>query len=74
MAVLLDILESLPDGTNELCCHPGYWSAELEQAGGELVRQREVEMQALVSSEAKSLIASKAIRLATYADLGNRAD
>lgn len=72
-AVLLAILRSLPDGSSELCCHPGYWSTALEQAGGELTLQREVEMQALVSSEVKSLIEAKAIRLATYADLSDPA-
>ena len=70
---LLEILESLPDGTSELCCHPGYSNADLEKAGGELTFQREDELLALTSVEAKALIHSRAIRLTTYRALAQPA-
>jgi chitin disaccharide deacetylase len=67
--MLTGILKSLPDEISELCCHPGYCDAELAEAGGELTTQREIETQALTSSEIKSLIGPQAIRLVTYREL-----
>jgi hopanoid biosynthesis associated protein HpnK len=67
--LLLAILSSLPDGTWELVCHPGYADAELIQSGTRLVRSREVELAALTSKETKRLLEARGIELISYAEL-----
>jgi chitin disaccharide deacetylase len=67
--VLLSILDTLPDGTWELVCHPGYSDADLQAAGTRLTRSREVELEALTSPHVKSLILRRGIELISYADL-----
>lgn len=67
--LLLSTLESLPEGTWELVCHPGYSDAELRAAGTRLVESREVELQALTSPEVRNLIKSRGIDLISYSDL-----
>jgi chitin disaccharide deacetylase len=67
--MLVSMLEALPEGTWELVCHPGYSDADLEAAGTRLMRSREVELEALTSSEVKSLISRRKIALISYADL-----
>lgn len=67
--MLLSILETLPEGTWELVCHPGYADADLQTAGTRLLKSREVELGALTSAETKSLISRLGIELISYADL-----
>ena len=67
--VLLKILKSLPEGTWELVCHPGYSDAELQAAGTRLTQSREVELAALISEETRETIARQKIELISYADL-----
>ncbi|HET9180746.1 MAG TPA: ChbG/HpnK family deacetylase [Candidatus Angelobacter sp.] len=67
--LLLSMLESLPEGTWELVCHPGYADAELQAAGTRLVQSREVELQALISLEVRNLITRRGIELISYSDL-----
>lgn len=67
--VLQGILEALPEGTWELVCHPGYSDADLAAAGTRLMKSREIELEALTSPEAKSLISRRKIELISYADL-----
>ncbi len=67
--MLLSILETLPEGTWELVCHPGYADADLQTAGTRLLKSREVELGALTSAETKSLISRCGIELISYADL-----
>jgi hopanoid biosynthesis associated protein HpnK len=63
------ILSSLPQGTWELVCHPGYSDDDLRAAGTRLLQQREIELQALTSAETKSLLQRQNIQLMSYADL-----
>ena len=66
---LLAILDALPDGTWELVCHPGYADDALRATGTRLVGSREVELQALSSSETKERFQARGIELISYADL-----
>jgi len=67
--VLLATLEALPEGTWELVCHPGYSDADLQAAGTRLMKSREIELDALTSSEVRSEISRRGINLISYADL-----
>ena len=67
--MLLATLEALPEGTWELVCHPGYSDADLQACGTRLTKSREIELEALTSSEIKSLISRRGIDLISYADL-----
>lgn len=63
------ILQALPEGDWELCCHPGYSDADLKAAGTRLTQSRETELEALTSDETKSLMSRRGIELISYADL-----
>ena len=63
------ILQALPEGDWELCCHPGYSDADLQAAGTRLTQSRERELQALTSEETRSLISRRGIELISYAEL-----
>lgn len=67
--ILSAMLESLPEGTWELVCHPGYSDPDLAAAGTRLTKSREIELDALTSAETRNLIASRGIQLISYADL-----
>lgn len=67
--LLFCTLETLPEGTWELVCHPGYSDTDLQAAGTRLTQSREVELEALTSPEVKSLIARRGIELISYANL-----
>jgi len=69
LRVLHSLLESLPEGTWELVCHPGYSDSDLQAAGTRLTQSREVELEALTSPNVKDLIARRGIELISYADL-----
>jgi predicted glycoside hydrolase/deacetylase ChbG (UPF0249 family) len=63
------MIQSLPGGTWELVCHPGYADADLRAAGTRLVESRQVELQTLTSEETKRALSDRGIRLISYADL-----
>jgi chitin disaccharide deacetylase len=63
---ILRILRRLSQGTTELMCHPGYLDADLASAGGRLVPEREVELQALTASAVVQLTQAEGIRLISY--------
>ncbi|HEY6972295.1 MAG TPA: ChbG/HpnK family deacetylase, partial [Candidatus Angelobacter sp.] len=67
--MLLRTIQSLPEGTWELVCHPGYVDADLKAAGTRLVQSRQVELDALRSAETRQLLAKRGIELISYADL-----
>jgi predicted glycoside hydrolase/deacetylase ChbG (UPF0249 family) len=48
-ATLAEIMSSLPDGTWELVCHPGYDDADLDRVPTRLRAHREIERDALLS-------------------------
>lgn len=63
---LCRVLENMPNGYWELMTHPGY---PFEPGGPFDGAQRQVELQALLSSKAKEVVARRRIRLCTFGDL-----
>ena len=68
-ATLRATLHSLPEGTTELMCHPGYADAALEGAPTNLRQQRQHELEALCDSALPELLAEKKIELTSFRDL-----
>ena len=68
---LLAILQSLPEGTWELVCHPGYADDDLKAAGTRLVQSRQAELLALTSADTRRMLAAREIELISYADLSH---
>lgn len=63
-------LSSLPEGTTEFMCHPGYLGPELNQARTRLKESRVQELDALTSPRIRELIESRGIRLVGFSELG----
>ncbi len=62
-------LKSLPLGSTEFMCHPGYLGPELQNAATRLKESRQRELEALTSPAVKRLLAETGIRLTTYREL-----
>jgi chitin disaccharide deacetylase len=60
------LLKSLPEGTTELMCHPGYVDSELEKSPTRLQDSRRVEVEILTDTAIRNLVASQGIRLIDY--------
>lgn len=67
--ILREMLDRLPEGTFELVCHPGYDDAELASVRTRLRASRDVEREALTSSDIASRIRESGIELASFAAL-----
>ncbi|MGB7554512.1 MAG: ChbG/HpnK family deacetylase, partial [Candidatus Korobacteraceae bacterium] len=63
------IVDSIPDGTWELVCHPGYNDADLDQVQTRLRESRAQELVLLTSPEAREVLQRRGIELITYHDL-----
>ncbi len=59
-------VKSLPDGTTELMCHPGYADAALQKTRTRLQDSRQTELQILTDTAIRNLVASLGIRLIDY--------
>ena len=59
-------VKSLPDGTTELMCHPGYADAALQKSSTRLQDSRQTELQILTDTGIRNLVASLGIRLIDY--------
>ncbi len=66
---LLEILETLPDGTSELMSHPGLCDAVLQQLSTRLKHQREQELAALIDPAARRAVERQGIHLISYREL-----
>jgi chitin disaccharide deacetylase len=66
------LLRSLPEGTTELMCHPGYADEALRKTSTRLQSSRQKEMEILTDKEIRNLVASQGIRLIDYAFLASR--
>ena len=64
------IVSSLPEGTWELVCHPGYHDAELAVIRTRLRDSRVQELQLLTSPEALEILARSGVQLTSYRELG----
>lgn len=67
LETLLEILDDLPPGTTELMCHPARVDDDLRRHSSYL-DDRERELAVLTSPEAREAVASRGIRLATFAE------
>ena len=64
------LLESLPEGTTELMCHPGYVDEELRRTGTRLQESRQTELEILTDGGVRKLVATRGIRLISYRLVG----
>ena len=60
------LLAAMPDGTWELCCHPGYDDTELAGVRTRLRQSRERERQLLTSARAREVLARHDVELINY--------
>ncbi|MGA8868970.1 MAG: ChbG/HpnK family deacetylase [Candidatus Sulfotelmatobacter sp.] len=63
------IAESIPEGTWEFVCHPGYNDEELRSAKTRLRQSRETELRVLTMPDARELLMQEGIELISYRDL-----
>jgi len=60
------LLKSLPEGTTELMCHPGYVDEELQKTRTRLRESRKTELEILTDKGIRNIVASRGIRLIDY--------
>ena len=60
------LVKSLPNGTTELMCHPGYMDSALQKTATRLQDSRQTELQILTDTGIRNLVASLGIRLIDY--------
>ena len=63
------IAESIPEGTWEFVCHPGYNDADLRAAPTRLRESRETELRVLTLPQARELLAQEGVDLISYREL-----
>lgn len=68
ISLLRATLASLPDGTWELVCHPGYNDADLRAAGTRLLDSRDEERRLLTSAELRQFLQEQKIQVISYRD------
>ena len=66
------IATSVPEGTWEFVCHPGYNDSDLQSAKTRLRESREVELRVLTLPRAREILARQGIELISYRDLVKR--
>jgi predicted glycoside hydrolase/deacetylase ChbG (UPF0249 family) len=66
---LVRLIESLPEGSTEFMCHPGYCRGELRAAPTRLKESRERELAALTDPRVREALAANDVRLTRYGDL-----
>jgi len=66
---LCRLIDTVAEGRTEIMTHPGVYDAELSETGSGLQQERQTELDALLSSEARKAIESRGIKLITYRDL-----
>jgi hopanoid biosynthesis associated protein HpnK len=67
------LLRSLPEGTTELMCHPGYLDHELQNTATRLQASRQMEVEILTDAGIRNLVASQGIRLIDYGFVASEA-
>jgi len=66
----IGIIENLPNGINEIYCHPGYVDGRLADYTY-YVKEREIEVSVLTSPELKKALARDGVQLMSFKDLQN---
>jgi predicted glycoside hydrolase/deacetylase ChbG (UPF0249 family) len=69
MKLFTAIVETIPEGTWEFVCHPGYNDADLDGVHTRLRKSREQELSLLTSPEAKELLHRRRVELISYHQL-----
>jgi len=64
-----NIVDTIPEGTWELVCHPGYNDADLDRLRTRLRESRAVELRILTSPEAREALERSGIELVSYRQL-----
>ena len=67
------LLRSLPEGTTELMCHPGYSDQQLQSTATRLQASRQMEVEILTDPDIRNLVASQGIRLIDYGFVASEA-
>jgi hopanoid biosynthesis associated protein HpnK len=67
------LLRSLPEGTTELMCHPGYLDHALQNTATRLQASRQMEVEILTDAGIRNLVASQGIRLIDYGFVASEA-
>jgi chitin disaccharide deacetylase len=65
----MTIVNTLPEGTWEFVCHPGYNDGELDRVRTRLRQSRERELEVLTSPNAKAALRKQGIELISYHEL-----
>jgi predicted glycoside hydrolase/deacetylase ChbG (UPF0249 family) len=68
-AALQRMIDALPEGRTEIMLHPGVYDAELQQADTRLHKQREEELEALLSPDVRRAVEDRGVRLISYREL-----
>ena len=63
------IAQSVPDGTWEFVCHPGYNDADLHHAKTRLRESRETELKVLTLPSAHEVLAEGGVELISYREV-----
>ena len=63
------IVDSIPEGTWEFVCHPGYNDADLDEVRTRLRQSRVQELELLTSPEAREVLRRRGIQLISYREL-----
>jgi predicted glycoside hydrolase/deacetylase ChbG (UPF0249 family) len=63
------VADSIPEGTWEFVCHPGYNDADLQKASTRLRESREIELRVLTLPAAREILDRHGIQLISYRDL-----
>jgi hopanoid biosynthesis associated protein HpnK len=71
-SLLRQALTSLPEGTWELVCHPGYDDADLRTARTRLIESRDQERRLLMADELRTFLHEQKIRLTSYREFAGR--
>lgn len=66
---LASLIRSLPEGTTEFMCHPGFCGEELRGASTRLKESRERELRALTAPEVREALEESGMRLAPFSEL-----
>lgn len=69
LTLFTGIVDSIPEGTWEFVCHPGYNDADLDGVRTRLRQSREQELALLTSPEARELLLQRGISLIGYNQL-----
>jgi len=65
-----NLLSSLPEGTTELMCHPGYLDGDLRKSSTRLQESRQTELEILTDKAIRKSVAELGIRLINYEQVG----